>query len=113
MTTSILSQHVEALLTSLTAMVEQAVERAMERRQPVSTQPLPGDEQLVPVAEAAKRLGLSTSTTYRLAERVELASVKIGGRLLFRVADLAAFAERHRRSPELVARLAAGRYRDR
>jgi len=60
------------------------------------------------VDEAAKRLGLATSTVYKLAARVQLPSVKLGGRLLFRVEDLFALVEKHRRSPEQVARLAAG-----
>src|SRR5260370_28228413 len=99
MTTSRLSQQVELLMTSLTTMVEQAVERAMERRLPTTT-PAPADgDQLVGVAEAAKRLALSTSTLYKMAERVDVPSVKLGGRLLFKVGDLASFPEKLRRSP--------------
>jgi excisionase family DNA binding protein len=55
-------------------------------------------DRLVGVAEAADRLGLSTSTVYKRAEACELPSVKDGGRLLFRVADLVAYAEARRRS---------------
>lgn len=48
---------------------------------------------LVGVEEAARHLGLSTSTVYKRAERCELPSVKEGGRLLFRMADLDAYAD--------------------
>ena|SRR5438105_15744354 len=108
MTDSVLSRQIEALVMSMTAMVEQAVERAMERRLPASTPAPSNGDVLVGVEEAAKRLGLATSTLYKLAARVEPPAVKLGRRLLFRAEDLVAFAEKHRRSPEQVARLAAG-----
>ncbi len=57
------------------------------------------------VKEAARYLGISTSTLYRKAERVEVASVKIGSRVTFRVGDLDAFIAKRRRSPELVEAL--------
>ena len=111
MTDSVLSRQIEALVMSMTAMVEQAVEKAIQRRLPASTPAPSNGEVLVGVDEAAKRLGLATSTIYKMAARVELASVKLGGRLLFKVADLAAHAEKHRRTPEIVARLARGQNR--
>jgi excisionase family DNA binding protein len=105
----VLTREIEALVVGLTAMVEQAVERAIERRLPVNESPVPSNgDVLVGVHDAAKRLGLARATIYKMAARVELASVKIGSRLRFRVSDLNDFAEKHRRSPELVARLAAG-----
>src|SRR5260370_40232413 len=98
MTTSRLSQQVELLMTSLTTMVEQAVERAMERRLPTTT-PAPADgDQLVGVAEAARRLALSTSTIYKMAGRVDVPSGKLGGRRLFRQQELAALSDQDRRS---------------
>ena len=63
---------------------------------------------LVDVEEAARRLGLSTSTVYKRAEACVLPSVKDGGRLLFRVADLRAYTAALRRSPERVERLSSG-----
>jgi len=61
---------------------------------------------LVDVAEAARRLGLKPGTVYKKAERLELPSVKIGGgRVLFRPADLDAYVEARRRSPERVREL--------
>jgi len=108
MTDSHLTRQIEALVTSMTAMVEQAVEKAIERRLPAVTSAPSKTDVLVGVVEAAKRLGLATSTVYKLAARVQLPSVKLGSRLLFRVEDLLAFMEKHRRSLEQVARLAAG-----
>jgi len=65
-------------------------------------------ERLMDVDEAAQRLGLSASTIYKLASRSDaLASVKIGGRLLFKPSDLDAYAEARRRSPERVRKLAS------
>jgi excisionase family DNA binding protein len=61
---------------------------------------------LLGVEEAARHLGLSTSTVYKRAERCELPSVKDGGRVLFRIADLDAYADARRRSPERVQMLA-------
>src|SRR4051812_2392886 len=63
-------------------------------------------ERLVGVEEAARRLGLATSTVYKRAEKCELASVKIGGRILFRPTDLDAFTEARRRTLERVQELA-------
>jgi excisionase family DNA binding protein len=57
---------------------------------------------LLDVDQAAKRLGLGASTIRKLAGRCEMASVKSGRRLLFRPADLDAYAEARRRSPERV-----------
>ncbi len=64
-------------------------------------------ERLLSVEEAADRLGLSVSTLYKRAERGALASVRDGGRLLFRSTDLDAYVEARRRSPEKIALLAA------
>jgi excisionase family DNA binding protein len=61
---------------------------------------------LVGVKEAARRLGLSTSTVYRRAERCELPSIKDGSRRLFKIPDLMAYAEARRSSPEKARRLA-------
>src|SRR5713101_681010 len=66
---------------------------------------------LVDVNEAARRLGLRPSTVYKRAESVELASVKLGRRLLFRPADL---ADARRRTPMRVREIvAAARNSDR
>src|SRR5438105_15034249 len=57
---------------------------------------------LLDVAAAARRLGLAVGTVYRKAAKCELPSVKLGERVLFRPADLDAYAEARRRSPERV-----------
>jgi excisionase family DNA binding protein len=64
-------------------------------------------ERLLDVDEAAQRLGLSSSTIYKWANSCELPSVKVGVRVLFRPADLDAYAEARRRSPERVKSLAS------
>ena len=67
----------------------------------------PADVRLLVVHQAAQRLGLAKSTVYKRAESCELPSVKVGTRVLFRPADLDAFAGARRRSPELVKALAS------
>jgi excisionase family DNA binding protein len=59
-------------------------------------------EDLVGVGAAARRLGLAVGTVYKLAGKCELPSVKIGARLLFKLADLDVYAAARRRSPERV-----------
>src|SRR5205814_3224259 len=61
---------------------------------------------LLDVKAVAQRLGLGTSTVRKKAASCELASVKAGRRLLFRPADLDAYAEARRRSPKRVYELA-------
>jgi excisionase family DNA binding protein len=85
-------------------VVREEVRTALAELRPVSAS---SDAPLVGVAEAARLLGLSTSTVYKRAESCELPSVKAGSRVLFRPADLSAYAEARRRSPELVSQLAA------
>ena len=70
-------------------------------------------EGLLDVDGAARRLGLAVATVYKRAQRCELPSVKLGERVLFRPADLDAYAEARRRSPERVRDLAKGADRDR
>lgn len=77
-------------------------ERLAERSGPAPREP----EQLLDIAEAARRLAVSRGAVYKLAESGSLASVKLGGRLRFRVADLEAYVERHLRSDERVEALA-------
>jgi excisionase family DNA binding protein len=87
----------------LEAVVERAVARALAGVRPATS---PADPALVDIDEASRLLGLSTSTVYKLAARCEIPSVKLGGRLLFKPADLASHAESRRRSPERVRALA-------
>ncbi len=68
----------------------------------------PDGERLLDVDEAAQRLGLSPSTVYKRAQACKLPSVKDGTRVLFRPADLDAYAAARRRSPEKVRALAKG-----
>jgi excisionase family DNA binding protein len=63
-------------------------------------------EALLNVKDAARHLGIRPSTLYKKAESIEIASVKIGSRITFRVPDLDAYVNSRRRSPELVAALA-------
>ena len=83
----------------LEELVVGAVRRALAEARPVPAKN--DDKRLVGVKDAAKRLGMSAKTLYKRAASVEIPSVK-DGRLLFRIADLDAYAEAHRRSPELV-----------
>jgi excisionase family DNA binding protein len=63
---------------------------------------------LIGVEAAARHLGLAAGTVYKLARKCELPSVKMGTRLLFKLADLDAYAAARRRSPERVTAIAAG-----
>ena len=67
----------------------------------------PTDADLLDVDAAARRLGLAVGTVYRKAAKCDLPSVKLGERVLFRPADLDAYAEARRRSPERVRELVA------
>ena len=58
------------------------------------------------VAGAAAFLKIGQSTIYKAAASGGLASVKLGGRLVFRRADLLAYLEAHRRGDEIVLELA-------
>lgn len=59
------------------------------------------DELLITVAEAARRLGLGRSLTYRFIQTAELPSLKIGGARRVAVADLNQFVERLRERSEV------------
>jgi excisionase family DNA binding protein len=61
-----------------------------------------GEPDLLDLPQAAHRLGLGKSTVRKLAASCELASVKVGRRVLFRSRDLDAYADERRRSPERV-----------
>jgi hypothetical protein len=54
-------------------------------------------EQLVDVRRALELLAISEASLYRFVRRGEVAVVKLGGRTLFRPADLEALVERHLR----------------
>jgi len=94
----------EEIKAAMREVLREELPRALAQLQPRSEE---DPDRLVGVTEAANRLGLSTSTIYKRAERCELPSVKDGGRLLFKVGDLVAYAEQRRRSPERVRQLAA------
>ena len=89
----------EALKSAIREVLREELPRLLATAQP------PG-ERLLDVHEAAQRLGLAKSTIYKRSERCELASVKVGTRVLFRPADLDAFTGARRRSPEQVKALA-------
>ena len=86
------------------ALIREAVREVL--REELAALRLPVGDGLLDVDAAARRLGLGCSTVRRLAGRCELASVKSGRRLLFKPADLDAYAEARRRSPERVRELA-------
>src|SRR5436853_631267 len=85
-------------------VVREEVRSALAEMRPAANE---NDDRLVDVEEAARRLGLAASTVYKRAAQCELPNVKIGGRLLFKLADLAAYADARRRSPERVRELAS------
>ncbi len=101
-----MSALADEIKAALREVLREELPRALANLRP------PADgEFYVGVDEAARRLGLSTSTVYKLAERIdELPSVKVGTKVLFKVADLLAYAEKRRRSPERVDRLAKQTY---
>ena len=66
----------------------------------------PVGQDVLTVTEAAEFLKLGQSTIYKLASSGKLASVKLGGRLVFRRADLSDYLEAHRRGDEVVGDLA-------
>ncbi len=72
-------------------------------RRGAAPQPQVDPTGLLDVRAAAARIGLSTSTLYKLAAAITIPSVKFGSRLMFKVTDLDAFIEQRRRSPERVA----------
>jgi excisionase family DNA binding protein len=51
---------------------------------------------LLTIADAARHLCVSVSTLHRHKDAGRVAYVKLGGKVLFRVADLEAFVERSR-----------------
>lgn len=53
-------------------------------------------EKLLSSEEAAEILGISTQTLARMAERGEIARIKVGGVYRFKPSDIAAFMERNR-----------------
>jgi excisionase family DNA binding protein len=63
-------------------------------------------EGLLDVRETAAYLSLAASTIYKLSSSGRLSSVKMGGRLRFRRADLDAYVAGHRRGEDVVVELA-------
>ncbi len=100
-----------ALADEIRAAVREALRDELPRALADVARPAAKEDGLLGVAEAARRIGLSKSTTYKLAERCEPPSVQLGTRVLFRPADLAAYAEARRRSPERVREMAAAAQR--
>jgi len=89
------------------ATIQQVLREELPRMLAELRQPAPVDG-LLGVEAAAKRLGLSTSTVYKRGQRGHLPCIKDGSRVLFRPADLDAYAEARRRSPDRVRALARG-----
>jgi excisionase family DNA binding protein len=98
-----MSALIEEIKVAVREVVREEIRSALMEQ---AHHPDAADDHLVDVSEAARRLGLSRSTIYKCAERCELPSIKVGARLLFKRADLAAYTDARRRSPEVVARLA-------
>ena len=63
----------------------------------------PAGEEALSVGEAAAFLKLGQSTIYKLSSSGRLASVKLGGRLVFRRMDLIEYLEAHRRGDGIVS----------
>lgn len=104
-----MSSNIEELLAeALRKVVREEVRAAFQDMRKVEAE---DPEKLVGVAAAALRLGVSKSTIYKLSDKLELPSVKVGAGLRFKIADLDTYKETHRRSPALVAKVvsAAGR----
>ena len=91
-----------SLADEIRGAVREALRDELARALADVARPAAREDGLLRVDEAARRIGLSKSTTYKLAERCELPSVQLGTRVLFRPADLDAYAEARRRSPDRV-----------
>ncbi len=98
-----MSALADEIKAAMREVLREELPGALSQLQPRSDE---GRDRLVGVTEAADRLGLSTSTIYKRAERCQLPSIRDGGRLLFKVGDLVSYAEQRRRSPERVRQLA-------
>lgn len=61
-------------------------------------------ERLLSAREVAELLGFASSTIIDWAERDELPSFKIGGRLRFRESEVVEWVEGQRRGPALASR---------
>ena len=103
-----MSAIADEIKTALREVLREELSRMFGQEQlPLSGRPAADDGRLLNVDEAAQRLGLAAGTVYRKAAKCELPSVKLGERVLFRPADLDAYAEARRRSPERVRELVA------
>ena len=65
---------------------------------PAAPLPEPTDENLLPTAAAAARLGISKDTLKRMARRGEIASVKYGKLRRFEPSALRAYIAQHRQT---------------
>ena len=97
------------MMEEVKAAVRQAVREVLRDELPrLLAETRPANESgLLDVEAAARRLGLGKSTIRKLAAKCELPSIPIGRRRLFRLADLDAYAEARRRSPEKLRELVA------
>jgi excisionase family DNA binding protein len=111
-------------MTSFDVFLDEFVERVAARAADLVIERLRGagvldgprqgdDERLLSVREAARRLGLRPSTVYKMAGRGSIPSVKLGGRRLFRVADLDRLVSESRLSSERIDELARAALLDR
>ena len=102
-----MSAIADEIKTALREVLREELSRIFGQEQfPLSGRPA-AEVDLLDVGAAARRLGLAVGTVYRKAAKCELPSVKLGERVLFRPADLDAYAEARRRSPERVRELVA------
>jgi excisionase family DNA binding protein len=94
-------------MSALAEEIKAAVREALRDELPrILRSAAPEASSLLNVDEAAQRLGLKPATVYKRARRGDLPSVALGSRVLFRSADLDAYVEARRRSPERVKALA-------
>jgi excisionase family DNA binding protein len=88
-------------------IAERAAEIVLERLRPEIVHSRDHDDtRLIDVHAAAGKLSVAESAIYKLAGSGRLPSVKVGGRLRFRVADIEKLIEQGTRSDERVRELA-------
>ena len=101
-----LAKVVEALLGVL---LDEVADRVSARLAPKLAAERTDDhreKRLLDIEEAAKRLGISTSTLYKRTRAQAIPHIKLGSRVLFEPGDLDALVAQKRRTPEQVAAFA-------
>jgi excisionase family DNA binding protein len=79
-------------------LVRETVDQAMHDMRAGPPLSAPGDQDLVTIAEAARRLAVSRSTIYSLMGSGDLPYVHVGGKRGITIGDLGDFIAQHRAS---------------